>query len=71
MGDFWIILNKIALEKPAAFILKPSEVKELAHRGEKEGRVSFWSQPGAYEQAQFKEAWERLGRGGLDVQALG
>lgn len=68
MGDFWIIVNKVASEAPAAFVLKPSEVKALAHRGEKDGRVSFWLQPTAYEQQQFKEAWERIGRGDLDAQ---
>ena len=40
----------------------------MAHRGEKEGRVSFWLQPASYDQPQFKEAWGRIGHGGLDVQ---
>jgi hypothetical protein len=62
MGDFWIIVNKVATS-PSAFILLPSEVRAGAHRGEKEGRVSFWLQPTAYDQAQFREAWERIGRG--------
>jgi len=65
MGDFWVVLNNVTSGAPAAFILKPSEVKELAHRGEKEGRISYWLQPRAYEQLQFKEAWERLGHGDL------
>jgi hypothetical protein len=68
MGDFWVIVNKVASEKPSAFVLKPSEVKALAHRGEKEGRTSFWLQPGSYDQPQFKEAWERIGSGRLDAQ---
>jgi hypothetical protein len=66
MGDFWVIVNKVASETPSAFVLKPSEVKALAHRGEKDGRVSFWLQPGRYDQPQFKEAWERIGHGGLE-----
>lgn len=41
----------------------PTEVKELAHRGEKEGRVSFWLQPTSYDQESFKEKWERIGHG--------
>src|SRR5437763_9192255 len=41
MGDFWVIVNKVASEKPSTFVLKPSEVRAMAHRGEKEGRVSF------------------------------
>lgn len=54
MGDFWIIVNKVSSSAPASFILRPSEVKRLAHRGEKEGRVSFWLQPTDYEQGRFR-----------------
>jgi len=62
IGDFWIIVNKVA-SSPSAFILLPSEVKQLAHRGEKEGRVSYWLQPNAYDQELFREAWDRIGQG--------
>ena len=44
MGDFWVIINKV-VSQPTAFILLPSQVRSLAHRGEKDGRVSFWLQP--------------------------
>ena len=46
---------------PNVFIMKPEEVKELAHRGEKDGRVSYWLQPPSYDQDQFREAWDRIG----------
>ena len=62
MGDFWIIVNKVATA-PSAYIMLPSEVTERAHRGEKEGRVSYWLQPADYEHEAFKEAWERIGHG--------
>lgn len=62
MGDFWIIVNKVTTS-PTAFVLLPSEVKALAHRGEKEGRVSFWLQPTSYDQESFKEKWKRIGHG--------
>ncbi len=62
MGDFWIVVNKVT-SSPSAFILRPSEVKKLAHRGEKEGRISFWLQPISYDQECFKEKWERIGYG--------
>jgi len=65
MGDWWLIVNKVASPSPSAFILLPSEVRERAHRGEKDGRVSYWLQPGAYEQEPFREAWERIGHGGV------
>ena len=65
MGDFWVIVNKVATPTRSAFILLPSEVRERAHRGEKDGRLSFWLQPADYEQDQFREAWERIGHGGV------
>lgn len=66
MGDFWVIINRVATS-PTAFVLLPSEVSTLAHRGEKEGRVSFWLQPRDYEQDNFREAWGRIGHGGIDA----
>ncbi|SAI72187.1 Uncharacterised protein [Bordetella ansorpii] len=65
MGDFWVIVNKVATSTPSAFILLPSEVQERAHRGEKDGRISYWLQPGNYEVDEFREAWERIGHGGV------
>lgn len=62
MGDFWIIVIRVT-SSPSAFILLPSEVKELAVRNEKDGRVSFWLQPTSYDQDNFKEKWDRIGRG--------
>ncbi len=62
MGDFWIIVNKVATT-PSAFILTPEEVRQRAHKGEKEGRISYWLQPGDYELESFREAWERIGHG--------
>jgi len=70
MGDFWVIVTKIASDTPSAFVLTPAEVKASAHRGEKEGRISFWLQPGGYDQPQFKEAWERIGHGGLEGSSV-
>ena len=62
MGDFWIVVNRIATT-PSAFILLPNEVIERARRGEKEGRVSYWLQPTDYDQDVFREAWDRIGQG--------
>ncbi|HET6633075.1 MAG TPA: hypothetical protein VFG73_10265 [Rhodanobacteraceae bacterium] len=62
MGRFWIIVNNL-LKEPRAFILRPNEVKELAARGEKDGRVSYWLQPVAYDKPEFREAWGRIGYG--------
>jgi hypothetical protein len=38
------------------------EVKAAAHRGENTaGKISYWFQPKAYAQADYLEAWNRLG----------
>ena len=65
MGDFWVIVNKVASESPSAFVLLPSEVRERAHRAEKDGRVSFWFETRGYDQDTFRENWDRIGHGGL------
>ena len=62
MVDFWVVVNNVS-SKPSAYILLPSEVRAFAHRGEKEGRVSFWLQPKSYDQEDFKEKWDRIGHG--------
>jgi hypothetical protein len=66
MGDYWVIINRIATT-PTTFILRPGEVLSLAKRGEKDGRISYWLQPKDYETETFKEAWERIGHGGVDA----
>jgi len=62
MGDFWIIVNNVITE-PQAFVLLPTEVRNLAHRGEKDGRVSYWLQPASYHTEEFAEAWGRIDHG--------
>ncbi len=59
MGDYWVIVREVYAE-PEAFILLPEEVRALAHRGEKDGRVSYWLQPAAYDREEFREAWGRM-----------
>lgn len=59
MGDYWVIINNIATS-PRAFILKPEEVMARAHRGVKEGRVSYWLQPKDYALPEFEGKWERI-----------
>jgi len=67
MGQFWIIVNN-ATTDPQAYIMLPDEVKRLAHRGEKDGRVSFWLQPTAYCVSEFHEAWDRIGKPEADAR---
>lgn len=60
IGDYWILITN-AKSDPVAYVLHPEEVRRLAHRGDKKGKVSFWLQPSSYDQDAFKEAWSRLG----------
>jgi hypothetical protein len=60
LGDFWCIVNDVDHE-PRVYVMKPHEVRERAHRGEKDGKVSFWLQPKSYEIEEFANAWERIG----------
>lgn len=59
-GDFWIIVNNVR-NRPSSFILVPEEIRNRAHKGEKNGKVSYWLQPKLYEVSEFREAWQRLG----------
>ncbi len=62
MGDWWVIVNDLA-KSPTSYVMKPQEVLQLAHRGEKDGRISYWLQPNQYCKPEFHEAWARIGSG--------
>lgn len=63
MGDFWVIVTGATCDKPICYILTPKEVKRMAHRGEKDGKVSYWLQPRQYAVEEFCEQWDRIGPG--------
>lgn len=70
IGDFWLIVTKTGYNEHITFVMLPDEVKAAAHRGEsKDGKVSYWLQPPRYDQPEFREAWDRIGHGGLDGAA--
>ena len=60
MGDFWVIVNNV-LALPVTYVLVPSEVRQFAHRGQKDGKISYWLQPSSYCIEGFREAWDRIG----------
>ena len=59
MGDYWVIVYKV-VDSPVAFVMKPEEVRQLAHRGERSNKVSYWLQPKYFDVAKFREAWHRI-----------
>ena len=60
LGDWWIIVTKCSAS-PECFVMLPDEVRQAAHRGEKDGRVSYWLQPPEYNKDEYREAWNRIG----------
>ena len=60
-ADAVIVVRRMETGTPTCFLLTPTEVKDLVHRGEKEGRISYWLQPQAYESEEFRERWDKVG----------
>jgi len=61
MGNFWIVVANIASGRPECYVLLPSEVRAMAHKGVKNGVVSYWLQPKDYATDSYREKWERIG----------
>lgn len=66
-GDFFIICQNIISDKPICFVMTPEEVRKDAHKGEKNGKISYWLQPKKYESPEFREQWERIGMGSRET----
>ena len=65
MGDWWIIVAKIATKNPECFIMKPDEVRRLATRTKQAAEPWYYLRPTCYDTDKFREAWQRIGRGDL------
>jgi hypothetical protein len=59
----WVVVCRGVLGETQAFVLTPMEVRSLATRTERNGRVSYWLEPKAYENREFAAAWSRIGSG--------
>jgi len=60
LADYWIIVNNVE-KTPAVFVLTPAEIRKRAHRGERDGNISYWLQPKDYEVKEFRDRWDRIG----------
>jgi len=69
MGDYWLVINNAA-SSPIAFVLTPEEVMAGAKSNERDGKKTFWLDPPRYDLPQYREAWSRIGHGGLDAQQV-
>jgi hypothetical protein len=63
VGDFFVICRNVSLDTPDCFVLTLHEVRSLAHRRVKKGKVSYWLQRKQYETGPFKNQWDRIGKG--------
>ncbi len=62
-ADYIVICRNVAKETPECFVLTPEEIRRLVHKGEKNGKISYWLQSREYEADEFHEKWERIGLG--------
>lgn len=60
LADYWIVVRCALSGSPESFVLLPGEIARLAHKGEKEGRVSYWLQPKDYAVPDYSERWDRI-----------
>lgn len=58
-SDWWIITMGANSESPVCFILRRQEVQQLASQDANGG--AYWLNPPAYDRAEFREAWHRMG----------
>jgi hypothetical protein len=63
VGDFFVICRNVSLDAPECFVLTLDEVRSLAHRRVKKGKVSHWLQRKQYETRRFENRWDRIGKG--------
>lgn len=59
MAQFLIVC--VLLENPETYILNARDAEEALHRGEKDGRVSYWLERPSYEN--HKGNWNEIGTG--------
>jgi len=61
IAEYVIICRRVYSERPEIFIVDSNQVKEHIHKGEKDGRISYWLQPKDYEE--YKDRWDTIGDG--------
>jgi len=61
LADYLVVCSKVIEDNPECFSLTQEEVRELANRNEKDGRVSYWLEPRDYVSERFREKWGRIG----------
>ena len=62
-ADFVIVCRYVNRDQPECFILTPAEVKRLAVRQGRDGKVAYWLSPRHYEAEKYRDKWHRVGIG--------
>ena len=62
-ANFVVVCANVGTLEPECYVMTPAEIKKLAYRSVKNGKVSFWLQRPAYETDEFRDKWERIGSG--------
>jgi len=63
VADYIVICVRNYPNEPICYVMTPNEVKKLAHKVEKKGKVSYWLQRPSYENDKYKNNWIRIGHG--------
>lgn len=63
IANFVIVCVRNYPNDPICYVMTPDEVRTLAHKGDKSGKISYWLQPSAYEKQDYKDKWDRIGLG--------
>jgi hypothetical protein len=61
LADYLEVCSKVIEDNFECFVLTQEEVRELANRNEKDGKVSYWLEPRDYVSERFREKWGRIG----------
>ena len=63
VADYVVICVRNHPNEPICYVMTPREVKKLSHRGERNGKVSYWLQRQTYENDEYEGNWRRIGHG--------
>jgi hypothetical protein len=66
IADFLVIVVNVYKDKPDVFILTKEEAKEMIDPRHTEDKTSYWIQKDKYNSDEYKNKWDKIGRGDED-----
>jgi hypothetical protein len=61
LAHYLVVCSQVIEDNPECFVLTREEVRGLANRNDKDGKVSYWLELRDYETEQYREKWGRIG----------